>query len=65
MNLVKLTPENASQYVGYNILFNTPKTSDTYIVRKIIRLTSKTVIIDYPKLNNSLTLDRKIHVIIE
>jgi hypothetical protein len=65
MNLVKLTPENASQYVGYNIIFKTRKTSDTYSVRKIISVTSISVKIDYPELNNSLTLTRKIHVIIE
>jgi hypothetical protein len=65
MNLVKLTPENASQYIGYNIIFKTRKTSDTYIVRKIISVTTISVKIDYPELNNSLTLTRKIHVIIE
>jgi len=62
MQLVKLTSENACQYIGYNILF---KSRDNYIVRKIISVTSITVKIDYPELNNSLTLTRKIHVIIE
>ena len=62
MNLVKLTPENAAQYVGYFILF---KTRDTYNVRKIISATAISVKIDYPELNNSLTLTRKIHVILE
>jgi hypothetical protein len=62
MNLIKLTPINASQYIGFEILF---KTRGTHIVKKIISVTNVTVQIDHPDLNNNLQLlTRNIYVII-
>ena len=65
MHLVKLTPDNVSQYIGYEILF---KTRNSYIVKTIISVsnTGKTIKIDYPDLQNSLEIvSRNVYCIIE
>ncbi len=62
MNLVKLNPENAPQYIGCEILF---KTRGFHIIKKIISVSNTSVKIDYPDLNNSLEiLTRNIYVLI-
>lgn len=63
-DLVKLTPENAKQYIGYNILFKTRK---QYIVKKIVGVskTGKSISIEHPDLNNSLEItSRQVYVIV-
>ena len=63
-DLVKLTPENAQQYTGYNILFKTRK---QYIVKKIVGVskTGKSISIEHPDLNNSLEItSRQVYVIV-
>lgn len=62
MNRVRLTPENANQYVGYAIEFKTRKQT---IVKKILGVSStgKTVAIDHPDLRNNLEIvSRKVYV---
>ena len=63
-DLVKLTPENAQQYTGYNILFKTRK---QYIVKQIVGVskTGKSISIEHPDLNNSLEItSRQVYVIV-
>jgi hypothetical protein len=65
MNLVKLTPENANKYIGYEIIFKTRK---QHLIKKIISVsdTGKSIQIDHPDLNNNLQIvTRKVYVIIE
>lgn len=61
---VRLTPENAKQYVGYDIQF---KTRGYNIVKKILGVSStgKTVAIDHPDLRNNLEIvSRKVFVLL-
>jgi len=63
MNLIKLSPENSSKYVGYEILF---KTRGNHIVKKILGVSNTSVKIDHPDLKNQLQIvSRKVYVIIE
>lgn len=65
MTLVKLTPENASKYIGKSIVFKTRKTR---IVKKIISVseTGKTICIDHPDLGNHLQIvTRAVYVLDE
>ncbi len=63
MNLIRLTPENASNYIGYEILF---KSRGIHIVKKIISVSRTSVRIDHPDLHNSLQIiSRKVYVLIE
>ena len=63
MRLVRLNPQNSSEYIGYNILF---KTRNKYIVKKIINVSNTSVKIDHPDLKNQLEIiSRKVFVIIE
>ena len=52
---VRLTPENAGNYIGKNIIFKTRKTR---IVKKIISVsnTGKTICIEHPDLGNHLQI---------
>ena len=63
MTSVKLTPENASKYIGKSIVF---KTRRKHIVKKIISVseTGKTICIDHPDLGNHLQIvTRAVYVI--
>ena len=63
ITLVKLTPENAIQYIGYPILF---KTRGEYTVKKILSVskTRQSIKIEEPDLHNSLKIvNRNIYVI--
>lgn len=65
MNIVKLTPENANMYIGYEIIFK--RKNGDHIIRRIngVSPTCKTVYIDYLETNNSLqNVSRNIFVII-
>ena len=65
MNTIRLTPANAAQYIGYEILFKTRK---NHIVKRILGVsdTGKTVDIDHPDLQNALQIvSRKVYVILE
>ena len=62
MNFVRLTPENASKYIGFEILF---KTRGNHIVRKILGVNNTSVRIDHPDLHNQLNTSRKIFVLVE
>ncbi len=62
MNLVKLSPENARQYIGCEILF---KTRGAHIIKNIISVSNSSVKIDCQDLNNSLEiLSRNVYVLI-
>jgi len=65
MEFIKLTPDNAYQYVGSDIIF---KTRNEHIIKKILGVsdTSKTIYIDHPDLNNTLQIvTRNVYVIID
>lgn len=63
MKLVRLTQQNASKYIGYEILF---KTRGTHIVKKILDINNTSVRIDHPDLKNQLQIvSRKVYVLIE
>lgn len=63
MKLVRLTQQNASKYIGYEILF---KTRGIHIVKKILGITPTSVKIDHPDLHNQLQIvSRKVYVLIE
>jgi len=55
MNIIKLTPENARQYIGKEIVF---KTRNNHIVKRILGVstTAKTIYIDHPDLRNKLQI---------
>ena len=63
--LIKLTPENVHQYLGYNILFGT---RSQYITKKILGVskTGKSIQIEHPDLQNSLEIvNRQVYVILK
>ena len=65
MNLIKLTPENAHNYLGYEILF---KTRNQHIVKRItaVSTSGKSVTIDHEDLHNTLEIvSRNVYVIID
>lgn len=64
MNLIQITPENVSQYIGHEILF---KTRRNHMVKRIIGISNscKTIQIDHPDLENRLQIvSRKVYAII-
>jgi len=62
MELIKLTPANARNYIGYEILF---KTRNSYIVKRIKGVTATSVWIDHPDLGNYIQIvTRDVYVII-
>ena len=60
MNLVRLTKENANNYIGSEILF---KTKGEHIVKKILSVNNNGIKIDYQNLQNQLNFNRKIFVL--
>jgi hypothetical protein len=67
MKLIKLTPDNVSNYIGREILF---KTRGGYITKTIIGVsttgTGRTIQIDHPDLKNRLEiLSRNVYCIEE
>lgn len=65
MKLIRLIPENARYYIGYEIIF---KTRGNHIVKKILDIskTCKSIKIDHPDLQNNLQIvSREVYVIIE
>ena len=63
MELIRLTQQNVSKYIGYEILF---KTRGINIVKKILGINNTSVKIDHPDLHNQLQIvSRKIFVLIE
>ena len=63
MELVRLIPQNAYNYIGYEILF---KTRGNYIVKKIFGINNTSVKIDHHDLHNQLQIvSRKVFVIVE
>lgn len=61
-SLIRLTPENAKNYVGYDFVFNTRGKN---VIRRINRVspTGKTIYIDHPDLKNNLQTGREIYII--
>ena len=55
MKLIKLTQDNAHNYIGYDIVF---KTRNIIEKKKILKVsnTGKTIIIKHPDLNNQLEI---------
>lgn len=65
MRLETLTSENAAQYIGYNILYNSRGQVKMATILSVSE-TGKTISIDDPELKNALqTVTRKIYVILE
>ena len=62
MKLIRLTLQNASKYIGYEILF---KTRGTYIVKIILGVTDTSIKIDHPDLHNHITISRRIFVLLK
>ena len=62
MKLIRLTQDNASKYIGYEILF---KTRGINIIKKILGVNNTSVKIDHPDLDNCIVFSRKIFVLIE
>jgi hypothetical protein len=60
-SMVRLTPENAYKYIGYQIMF---KTRGEYIIKKIIRLNPSGAVIDHPDLKNLVVYSRCMYVIL-
>jgi hypothetical protein len=63
MTLIKLTPENAQNYIDRNVIF---KTRRKHIVKKIIGVsyTGKTVYIEHSDLGNQIQIvTRVVHVL--
>ena len=58
MNLVKLTPENVHNYIGFEILF---QTRGSRIIKKIINVsnTGKSIQIEHEDLHNNLQIVTK------
>ena len=60
--MLRLTPDNVFQYIGYEIIF---KTRNNYIVKRILSVsnTGKSIKIDHHDLQNSLEIvSRKVYV---
>ena len=65
MNTTRLTPANASQYIGHEIIF---KSRNNHVIKRInsISETGKTIYIECPDLKNCLQIaTRKVYVILE
>lgn len=63
MKLVRLTQQNASKYIGYEILF---KTRGIHIVKKILGVNNASIKIDHSDLHNQLQIiTRRVFVLIE
>lgn len=63
MELIRLSPQNAYEYIGYEILF---KSRGKHIVKKILSVSNTSVKIDHPDLHNQLQIiSRKVYVLIE
>ena len=62
MKHVRLTQQNASKYIGYEILF---KTRGIHIVKRILGVNSTSIKIDHHDLHNQIVFGRKIFVLIE
>ena len=63
MEFIRLTRENVSKYIGYEILF---KSRGIHLVKKILSVNNTSVKIDHPDLNNQLEIiSRKVYVLIE
>ena len=63
MELIRLTQQNAAEYIGYEILF---KSRGIHIVKKILGVTNTSVKINHSDLHNQLQIvSRKVYVLIE
>lgn len=65
LSLLKLTPNNVFQFIGYQVLF---KTRNGYIIKKIIGVSNsgKSIKIDCGELQNNLEIiSRNVYVLIE
>ena len=62
MNLTRLTPENAHQFIGHKIRF---QTRGQFLVKEIrsVSPSGHTIYIDHPDLNNCLQIKRRIEVL--
>jgi hypothetical protein len=65
MNTTRLTPANALQYIGYEIIFKSRKNN---LCKRIIGVsnTGNTIYIEHPDLKNCLQIvTRKVYVILD
>ena len=63
MELIRLNPQNASKYIGSEIIF---KSRGIHIVKKILSVSNTSIKIDHPDLHNQLQIiSRKVYVLIE
>ena len=60
-NLVRLTPENASQYIGDGALF---MSRGQYIIKEILGATEKCIQIDHPDLKDNLQLVSRVAYVV-
>lgn len=61
-NTIRLTAENASEYIGYQVKFK--RRGGEEVIRTIIYNTESGVRIDYPELGNNIVFSRRIFVIL-
>ena len=61
-NTVRLTRENASEYIGYQVKFKRRKGKE--IIRTILYATNSGVHIEYPELDNNIVFSRRMFVIL-
>ena len=61
-NTIRLTTENASEYIGYQVKFK--RRGGEEVIRTIIYNTESGVRIDYPELGNNIVFSRRIFVIL-
>lgn len=63
MKFEKLTLENVSKYVGYQVIF---KTRNSYVIKRILNIKNRCVGIDHPDLKNNLEfVSRNVYVLID
>jgi len=61
MKLIRITPENASDFFGYNVIF---KSRGEMLIKKILGVNKYSIKINHPDLNNTLQIKtRKIFIL--
>jgi hypothetical protein len=61
-NTVRLTRENASEYIGYQVKFK--RRSGKEIIRTILSVNYSGVHIEYPELGDNIVFSRRMFVIL-
>jgi hypothetical protein len=61
-NTVRLTRENASEYIGYQVKFK--RRGGEEVIRTILYVTNSGVHIEYPELGDNIVFSRRMFVIL-